>query len=86
MENACTGKWFTRVTRVASIFLALLETLTHRWLYARSDAGGEPQLGHLWFASEQLGLAGDWLAGGRIEGAYNSAVGLVDAIGGSEQA
>jgi hypothetical protein len=40
-----------------------LETLTHRWLYARSDAGGKPQPGHLWFASEQLGLAGDWLAG-----------------------
>jgi hypothetical protein len=26
------------------------------------------------------------LAGGRIEGAYNSAFGLVSAIGGSEQA
>ena len=63
-----------------------LESLTHRWLYARSEAGGEPQPGHLWFASEQLGLAGDWLSGGRIEGAYNSAVGLVDAIGESEQA
>jgi hypothetical protein len=64
----------------------VLEFLTHRWLYARLDASGEPQPGHLWFANEQLGLAGDWLSGGRIEGAYNSAVGLVDAIGGSEQA
>lgn len=63
-----------------------LETLTHRWLYARSDAGNEPQPGHLWFAGEQLGLAGDWLAGGRIEGAYNSAFGLVGAIDGLEPA
>lgn len=58
-----------------------VETLTHRWLYARSDAGDEVQPGHLWFADRQLGLAGDWLAGGRIEGAYNSAVSLVKAIG-----
>ena len=57
------------------------ETLTHRWLYARSQTDDEAQQGHLWFAGSQLGLAGDWLAGGRIEGAYNSAASLVSAIG-----
>ncbi|MEX2475598.1 NAD(P)/FAD-dependent oxidoreductase [Marinobacter sp.] len=55
-----------------------LETLAHRWLYARSvgsDASGKP--GCLWYPEEGVGLAGDWLSGGRVEGAYLSAEALV---------
>ena len=54
------------------------EMLSHRWLYARSDGGGQP--GHLWFEENGIGLAGDWLSGGRVEGAFNSATGLVQAM------
>ena len=54
------------------------EVVTHRWLYARSEDGNRP--GHLWFAGDNIGIAGDWLSGGRVEGAFNSASGLVDAM------
>lgn len=51
------------------------DVVTHRWLYARSEGGDQP--GHLWFPDYGLGLAGDWLSGGRVEGAFDSACGLV---------
>ncbi|MBC7183413.1 MAG: FAD-dependent oxidoreductase [Marinobacter sp.] len=54
------------------------EVVTHRWLYARSEGGEQP--GHLWFGDWNIGLAGDWLAGGRVEGAFDSACGLVAEI------
>lgn len=54
------------------------ETLAHRWLYARSLDGACP--GYLLDARQGLSLAGDWLAGGRVEGAWDSADRLVAAI------
>ncbi|SFR45485.1 hypothetical protein SAMN05216203_0459 [Marinobacter daqiaonensis] len=51
------------------------ETLLHRWLYARPRARTGP--GHLWFDDHRIGIMGDWLEGGRVEGAFNSADGLV---------
>lgn len=51
------------------------EVVAHRWLYARSEGGEQP--GHLWFGDRNIGLAGDWLSGGRVEGAFDSACGLV---------
>jgi len=53
--------------------------LTHRWLYAKSSDSDTP--GHRWFPDQRIGLAGDWLSGGRVEGAFNSASGLVDEMG-----
>ncbi|TNE94150.1 MAG: FAD-dependent oxidoreductase [Gammaproteobacteria bacterium] len=52
--------------------------VTHRWLYARSEGDWQP--GHLWYPDDGIGIAGDWLAGGRVEGAFNSAFDLVTAI------
>ena len=54
------------------------DLVTHRWLYARSRDGEQP--GHLWFPEDGIGLAGDWLSGGRVEGAFDSASGLVRAM------
>lgn len=54
------------------------ESLVHRWLYARPRARTTP--GHLWFSDSRLALAGDWLEGGRVEGAYNSAAGLINRL------
>lgn len=51
------------------------EVVTHRWLYAKSEGGEQP--GHLWFPGHNIGLAGDWLSGGRVEGAFDSACSLV---------
>lgn len=42
-----------------------------------SDNRGGEQPGHPWFADHYIGLAGDWLSGGRVEGAFDSACGLV---------
>src|SRR5690554_1234445 len=54
------------------------ETVAHRWLYARSVAQEQP--GYLLDAERGIGLAGDWLAGGRVEGAWESASRLVEAM------
>lgn len=54
------------------------EVLSHRWLYAKSSAEDKP--GFRWFDDHRIGLAGDWLSGGRVEGAFESARGLVDRI------
>lgn len=54
------------------------ESIAHRWLYARSLDGARP--GYLLDAEQGLSLAGDWLAGGRVEGAWESADRLVAAI------
>ncbi|MEE3169030.1 MAG: FAD-dependent oxidoreductase [Pseudomonadota bacterium] len=51
------------------------DVVAHRWLYARSEGGEKP--GHLWYPQHDIGLAGDWLSGGRVEGAFDSACGLV---------
>lgn len=51
---------------------------THRWLYARP---AEPLDGTTLFDAEAgLGVCGDWTRGDRVEDAFVSAEGLVDAI------
>lgn len=61
------------------------QMLTHRWLYARPDSNnGEP--GCLSLLDQRLGLCGDWLAGGRVEGAFSSAMALLEAWGISREA
>jgi len=42
----------------------------HRWRYA--DCEVPARVGSLWSATEQLGVCGDWLNGGRVEGAWRS--------------
>lgn len=61
---------------VSGVDQAPTQTLTHRWLYARSSRREGP--GHYWFADHRLAVIGDWLTGGRVEGAFDSAVSLFD--------
>jgi len=42
----------------------------HRWRYA--DCEVPARAGSLWSATEKLGVCGDWLNGGRVEGAWLS--------------
>jgi len=44
---------------------------THRWLYADSET--ELDIACAWQAEENIGLCGDWLNGGKVEGAWQSA-------------
>lgn len=54
------------------------DTVSHRWLYAKSSSADHP--GFRWFSDQRIGLAGDWLSGGRVEGAFESALGLSEKI------
>ncbi|KPQ01503.1 FAD-dependent oxidoreductase [Marinobacter sp. HL-58] len=54
------------------------DAVTHRWLYAKSSSTDNP--GFRWFGDQRIGLAGDWLSGGRVEGAFDSAEGLAEKI------
>lgn len=47
-----------------------MEHSVHRWRYA--DCGQYLHQGYAWDAAQQLGLCGDWLNGGKVEGAWMS--------------
>lgn len=54
------------------------QVVAHRWRYAR---GALPAAGPAaWDAAAGLGLCGDWLCGGRIEGAWRSGQALAAAF------
>ncbi len=42
----------------------------HRWRYADSEAA--QTIGSIWNAEQRLGICGDWLHGGKVEGAWLS--------------
>lgn len=50
----------------------------HRWRYAQSAPGLD--LGCAWDAQMQLGVCGDWLHGGQVEGAWLSGQALAQKI------
>ncbi len=50
----------------------------HRWRYAEADAA--LAIGHAWEPVIQVGVCGDWLQGGKIEGAWLSGLALAQAI------
>jgi renalase len=54
------------------------EISAHRWRYASGSMGANP--GFKVFDSIQMGLCGDWLHGGRVEGAWLSGYKLANQI------
>lgn len=50
----------------------------HRWRYA--DTAHYLRLGAVWQAEDQLGICGDWLNGGKVEGAWLSGQILAEHI------
>ncbi|MEK9812877.1 MAG: FAD-dependent oxidoreductase [Bordetella sp.] len=44
----------------------------HRWLYALAESTYPLAANHLWDEESQLGICGDWLTSGRVEGAWQS--------------
>ncbi|AWM77161.1 NAD(P)/FAD-dependent oxidoreductase [Phenylobacterium parvum] len=55
----------------------------HRWRYARSSAGSEQAL---WSETARLGCCGDWLAGPRVECAWDSGEALARLMTGAQGA
>ena len=51
----------------------------HRWRYASSDPS--IAIGSVWDAQTGIGMCGDWLNGGRVEGAWLSGQALAHEIG-----
>ena len=52
----------------------------HRWRYATAPLAGEPVAGCLWDADAGLGVIGDAMGGGGVEGAWLSAQALLEAM------
>ncbi|NMT63673.1 NAD(P)/FAD-dependent oxidoreductase [Marinobacter orientalis] len=73
-----TEEMVTAFQRVTGCHQQPGEVVSHRWLYAKSSSSDSP--GFRWFGDHRIGLAGDWLSGGRVEGAFESARGLVNRI------
>ena len=48
------------------------EWTAHRWRLADTEASEEPAPGYIWDEASGLALCGDWLNGGRVEGAWHS--------------
>jgi predicted NAD/FAD-dependent oxidoreductase len=54
------------------------EISTHRWRYASGSANPSPEC--IFIPTQNLGLCGDWLNGGRVEGAWLSGYKLATQI------
>lgn len=63
--------------------LLLGKRTAHRWLYADSEPALE--IACAWQAGQSMGLCGDWLNGGKVEGAWLSgralALQVVNSLG-----
>lgn len=70
-----TRQLLTAFTRVCGVSAEPDELVSHRWLYARSVTAAGP--GHLTDHRLAVGIVGDWLQGGRVEGAFDSAESLI---------
>lgn len=51
---------------------------SHRWRYAAPI--GQGLLGPQWSGSQRVGVVGDWVRGGRVEGAYLAGISMAEAI------
>jgi predicted NAD/FAD-dependent oxidoreductase len=49
-----------------------MEWTAHCWLYADTADNEKLECGYLWDEASGLALCGDWLNGGRVEGAWQS--------------
>ena len=57
-----------------------VQATAHRWRYA--DTEPALTLGYWWDADAQLGMCGDWISGGKVEGAWLSGQSLARAVAG----
>ena len=57
-----------------------VQATAHRWRYA--DTEPALTLGYWWDADAHLGICGDWISGGKVEGAWLSGQSLARAVAG----
>ena len=69
---------FARLVPAVAAESAVVHGAAHRWLYSQAEAPLTE--GFLWSATASLGVAGDWLNGSRVEGAWLSGLQLAEAM------
>jgi predicted NAD/FAD-dependent oxidoreductase len=57
---------------------AINEYIVHRWRYADCDKFS--QSGYGWDVDQNIGLCGDWLNGGKVQGAWISGYRLAQKV------
>ena len=78
LDKAEAAKQIIECTKKLGLDCHSAEIFIHRWRYASGSLDSCPQF-HL-NMDLQLGFCGDWLHGGRVEGAWLSGYQLADAI------
>lgn len=73
--EAVTSALLEEFRRTCSVTAPHGDIVHHRWLYARPD--DTAPVGHRWFPDAGIAVIGDWLQGGRVEGAFDSAISLL---------
>lgn len=72
---------FLLLTNTSAAQLALADISAHRWRYAQSVTRSDITApGYLWNSQRMLGVCGDWLNGGRVEGAWMSGYRLASQL------
>jgi hypothetical protein len=79
MDPAEAANWLSRAfsARVGRA-IAPRHLAAHRWRYAMPV--NPLSSTHLWDERQNLGIAGDWCNGPRLEGAYLSGLSLAEAV------
>ena len=76
--DAVTGTLLAAFATLGGPATHLVQATAHRWRYADT----EPALtqGHWWDATACVGMCGDWLNGGKVEGAWLSGQSLAHQL------
>ena len=78
--DAVTGTLLAAFAALGGPAAHLVQATAHRWRYA--DTEPALTLGYWWDADAQLGMCGDWISGGKVEGAWLSGQSLARAVAG----
>lgn len=77
-EDSVSNALLAAFRNLVGVQAGVEELSAHRWLYAQAD--NPLNVGCLVDASATLGLAGDWINGSRVEGAWDSGLQVAEKL------